>query len=1325
MIRTLLRSTIIGALIILFSFSQSAFGQSGQRVTDFVDQQKEELLEKYRKSKLSKKGATQLQNQHSFITLEQQQAFNLNPNTRPEWNFRLFGSGNAAGDFDGDGVPEIIYSDIARNELTSGLSDNVGKTGIYEGSSSTFAPDELIYERMFAVGDINGDGFDDRLKYSVDASASPELILGNSNNNVSPSGFTLGNIYSSTEDRVLGFYDLDNDGNDDIVMFNSFGNSIWIYWGDATNPAQDFTQLFFVNDVNRPQTMVVGNLDSDANAEVVALRGFEPSTELVRIDFADDRTTTEEVLTTEPFDGFMDQKDLTIANLDGSGLSEILIRDGLAFSPAVYLVKEDPSNAGSYSSVPELFFTGPVYSIGDVDNDGRDDLFVGDASNNNAPYIAFGPADLTNGLSLDFDLAANTPGTNWRWNYDYQPQTTNGDLNGDGIDDFVIGHRDFATGETGRRYVFGNTDRTAITSSFAMEAEETFFSGINTIQDIGDVNDDGTDDFAVIQSAPEQVGIFFGGQTISNTPDLAIPNALLTRQLTVTGGDFNGDGVSDFFVDYNTGAQIDIYFGGTNVDATADVTIDPRQTVDENTYSSPGFYLNENIGDINNDGADDILANAIFAFDTTSAATGYLNHSYVFLGGSSISTTADYTIDGRSVLSNESIRWGWSDSGLGDVNGDGIDDFAIGANNYLENNDQGVVLVYFGSTSPNFSQPDLMLKEGAGSFGNSISDGGDLNGDGYNDIVVSKFSRFDSIELVFIYNGGPSIDEVADLELTIPAESSVGLDSDDDGLSDFGIGVVEIIPDFDGNGTDELIVSSQFGTNALLFSGTSSSFSATHLFKAPNSLTSMSPAPFYETVGVGDFNGDGKLNILFNQEFDNNDAYQSSRFYRYDLERPLVLTGVTDVPNDQGGWVELRVDGPLLESQSVNNWSAWRNTDEGWVNVANVPFYQNAATYVEANVPRTATSGTAPADDQIFEFKVLAHDSDGGILAGSQPVSGHALDNIVPAPAKSLNATFANGTVDLDWDPSTENDFAEYLVVEEVNGDLDLDNPLTATRNSDYSFSFPSDQDLIKVAVLVKDEHGNVSEKGQMVSIASDGSTTSIAVNKTVTVSAADGGVFTDEATGANVTIPAGALDSDIELEMGSYSSVPSGANVSGLMIHLGPNGTTFSSPVEITVSYDPNNLPANVATEADLKIVRYNSSDGTWTELPTTVDQAANTATAQTSSFSGFAAGRVTGSVSNELDETEIPAEFVLKQNYPNPFNPSTNIEYGIPQTANVSITVYNSLGQQVATIAQGRQSAGFHTVSFDASSLSSGVYIYRIQAGDFIETKKMMLIK
>jgi hypothetical protein len=90
-----------------------------------------------------------------------------------------------------------------------------------------------------------------------------------------------------------------------------------------------------------------------------------------------------------------------------------------------------------------------------------------------------------------------------------------------------------------------------------------------------------------------------------------------------------------------------------------------------------------------------------------------------------------------------------------------------------------------------------------------------------------------------------------------------------------------------------------------------------------------------------------------------------------------------------------------------------------------------------------------------------------------------------------------------------------------------------------------------------------------------------------------------------------------------------------------------------------------------------------------------------------------------------DLPKEFTLSQNYPNPFNPSTNIKFTIPKASLVGIKVYNKLGQEIETLVNEEKRAGTYKLTWNAVNLPSGVYFYRLQAGSFIETKKMVLLK
>jgi hypothetical protein len=99
-----------------------------------------------------------------------------------------------------------------------------------------------------------------------------------------------------------------------------------------------------------------------------------------------------------------------------------------------------------------------------------------------------------------------------------------------------------------------------------------------------------------------------------------------------------------------------------------------------------------------------------------------------------------------------------------------------------------------------------------------------------------------------------------------------------------------------------------------------------------------------------------------------------------------------------------------------------------------------------------------------------------------------------------------------------------------------------------------------------------------------------------------------------------------------------------------------------------------------------------------------------------------VTGITHNE---NEVPSSYSLSQNYPNPFNPSTKITYQLPKSENVRVTVFDLLGREVAVLVNEFKTAGTYNIEFNASQLSSGVYLYRIDAGEFKDVKKMVLVK
>jgi hypothetical protein len=105
---------------------------------------------------------------------------------------------------------------------------------------------------------------------------------------------------------------------------------------------------------------------------------------------------------------------------------------------------------------------------------------------------------------------------------------------------------------------------------------------------------------------------------------------------------------------------------------------------------------------------------------------------------------------------------------------------------------------------------------------------------------------------------------------------------------------------------------------------------------------------------------------------------------------------------------------------------------------------------------------------------------------------------------------------------------------------------------------------------------------------------------------------------------------------------------------------------------------------------------------------------------------GIVYGTIDAVRGGGQLPPEgFTLSQNYPNPFNPHTTIRYGLPRRIHVTLSLYNTLGELVATLVDGFQEGGYHEVRFDGGGLSSGVYFYRLRAADYVETKKVNIIR
>ena len=170
--------------------------------------------------------------------------------------------------------------------------------------------------------------------------------------------------------------------------------------------------------------------------------------------------------------------------------------------------------------------------------------------------------------------------------------------------------------------------------------------------------------------------------------------------------------------------------------------------------------------------------------------------------------------------------------------------------------------------------------------------------------------------------------------------------------------------------------------------------------------------------------------------------------------------------------------------------------------------------------------------------------------------------------------------------------------------------------------------------------------------------------------------------------------------------------------------GADFSTPLFSIPSDDEGSANMLTGTYADIDSTLNDLGvlEGETIDLKWTVMAVASDTTIMAENILLISFTRMV-TVSNEPEE--LPLTFKLEQNYPNPFNPSSTIQFTLPQAGDVRLDVFTITGQLVTTLVNNRLGSGEHSVTFDASNLASGVYIYRIMSGKFVQSKRMTLIK
>jgi hypothetical protein len=404
------------------------------------------------------------------------------------------------------------------------------------------------------------------------------------------------------------------------------------------------------------------------------------------------------------------------------------------------------------------------------------------ASVNNATMElnASGPAKLSE-LLLSTGIAA----------YDYFGSSVSsaGDVNNDGYDDFIAGTS--PSSATGRAYIYLGGPSMDNIADVTITGSGSYNAFGNSVSCAGDVNNDGYDD--VIVGAYGYAAIYLGGLPMNNVADVTLIGTSGDYFGIVSGaGDVNADGYDDIIVGAagdDTGGtdagRAYLFLGGQAMDSTPDVTFTGAAAGDWYGCAVSGA------GDVNKDGYSDVIVGAYY----NDAGGNGAGRAYLYFGGPAVDNAADVTITGSAP--SESL--GYSVSGAGDVNKDGYADVIVGIPFSSAGGwNSGGANVYFGGQTMD-STADVLFAGAAASdfYGCSVSRAGDVNRDGYADVIVGAYQNDaggNNVGRAYVYFGGQAMDTASDLSVT-------GTTADDwCGYSVSGAG------DMNGDGYDEVAV---------------------------------------------------------------------------------------------------------------------------------------------------------------------------------------------------------------------------------------------------------------------------------------------------------------------------------------------------------------------------------------------------------------------------------------------------------------------------------------------------------------------------------------
>lgn len=799
----------------------------------------------------------------------------------------------------------------------------------------------------------------------------------------------------------------------------------------------------------------------------------------------------------------------------------------------------------------------------------------------------------------------------------------------------------------------------------------------NSVSSAGDVNGDGYDDVIVGSWTSDGNGgdagrayVFLGGANPSPVPAVILNGESIDDHFGTSvggGGDLNGDGYDDVVVGAysNNAGAIDagrayVYFGGPSMDAVPDVIL-AGEPVPSGMFGVSVAVA----GDVNHDGFADVIVGA--------AGVG---RAYLYFGGASMNPAVDLTLNGAPI-------YGWSVSGAGDVNADGFSDVIVGdPSNGAGGSQAGRAFVYFGGNNPDNIADWVLTGTPGERLGIHVASAGDQDGDPYGDVIVG--ADYNSVAGVragraYVFRGGTQPDTTPDLVLT-----------GDSPLGEFGE-EVSSAGDVNADGYDDLLVS------AWRHNGAGSEAGRVYVYLGGPGADTVPDFIFNGLAGdhlgsgvgpVGDMDGDGGADFVMGAYFNDFTATDAGRAYVVSVSNPRpghppVLTVPSSALAAEGAQLTFGITATDPDGDAIT------------MGALNRPI---GSVFVDLGTGSAQFSWT-PGFDQAGTYSVTftARDSRG---VDAQPKSvAITVDNVNRAPTAAPGGPYqgiVNVPISFVGTGSSDPD-GDALAYQWAFGDASTG----VGPNASHAYSAGG--------------HYTVSLH------VSDGTLGNSASTTATIQDVFQARAFTD---GGNKTTKLGSGKSTtcVQIEPVDQAYANSSIVASSIVMISAGTGSVdrISAIVDKSVfgsDRDKNGIDEITACfrKEDLRPLFANLTGGKHLVGVTLEGDLAS-------------GGRFRGSLEMEVVVSSSGQNVAVA---PNPLNPSATLTYRTTIPGAVTITIFDPSGRAVRTLVrESFVSAGYHDVRIDGTGdngarLASGVYFYRLESADGLATGRFVVMK